>query len=165
MCKLILNIVLIGMPGSGKSTVGLELAKLSGLNLIDTDEEIIKTSCLSIPEIFNKFGEKYFRGLEHEVIKNLSGMTGCIIVTGGGVVKDFNNYKYLKLNSKIYHIERDVNLLAREGRPLSLNADMNKLYQERADLYKRFRDTIIYNDSTPLQAAQKILEDFSNLRA
>ncbi|MBQ6909301.1 MAG: 3-dehydroquinate synthase, partial [Synergistaceae bacterium] len=69
MCKLILNIVLIGMPGSGKSTVGLELAKLSGLNLIDTDEEIIKTSGLSIPEIFNNFGEKYFRGLEHEVIK------------------------------------------------------------------------------------------------
>ncbi|MBQ8693881.1 MAG: shikimate kinase, partial [Synergistaceae bacterium] len=127
MCNLNLNIILIGMPGSGKSVIGLELAKLSGLNIIDTDTEIIKNSGLSIIDIFNKFGEKYFRQLEHEAIKSLSDKRGCIIVTGGGVLKDFNNYKYLKRNGRIYHIERDINQLERDGRPLSLNADLNEL--------------------------------------
>ncbi|MBR1418119.1 MAG: shikimate kinase [Synergistaceae bacterium] len=160
MCNLNLNIILIGMPGCGKSVIGLELAELSGLNIIDTDTEIIKNSGLNIIDIFSKFGEKYFRQLEHEVIKSLSDKSGCIIVTGGGAVKDFNNYKYLKRNGRIYHIERDINQLERDGRPLSLNADLNELYNERIDLYKKFRDYVIYNDSTPREAAQKIWEDY-----
>ena len=77
-------------------------------------------------------------------------------------MKDFNNYKYLKRNGRIYHIERDINQLERDGRPLSLNADLNKLYNERIDLYKKFRDDVIYNDSTPREAAQKIWEDYLN---
>lgn len=154
------NIVLIGMPGSGKSTIGLELSKISGLDIIDIDAEIIKNLKMSIAEIFARFGEAKFRELESSEIKKAAEKTGFIIVTGGGAVKNFKNCEFLRKNGRIYHIERDINLLEREGRPLSMSGDLEKMYRERLPLYKKFRDVAILNNRKPQDAALEILNDF-----
>ncbi len=86
--------------------------------------------------------------------------SGKIIITGGGVVKDFRNYSSLHRNGRIYHIARDISALPREGRPLSKNADLEAMYSERLPLYEKFRDAVIPNDGTPENTAKKIWRDF-----
>ena len=154
------NIVLVGMPGVGKSTVGKALALMTGKEVIDTDEEIVKSAGISIPEIFEKGGEALFRRLESDAIKKASEGFGKIIVTGGGAVKTEENYLPLKRTSRIYHLERDVSTLSREGRPLSNGADLEKMYSERLPLYARFRDKIIEVEKEAEASAQKIWSDF-----
>ena len=155
-----LNIVLIGMPGSGKSTIGAVLAQLSGRKLIDLDEQIVLAAGKTIPQIFAESGEAAFRALEREQAQTWGKESGLIIVTGGGVVKDERNYQALRQNARIYQIERDLSLLPREGRPLSQAADLNAMQLERAPLYARFRDASITNETTPVDAAERIWRDF-----
>lgn len=154
------NIVLIGMPGSGKSCIGDALAALTERPLIDLDAEIIQKAGKPIPEIFAESGEEGFRAIESEVVREQSAKRGAILVTGGGVVTREENYAPLRSNGRIYQICRPVEQLAREGRPLSQGADLNKMAEVRMPLYQKFADTAIENNSTPEAAAQEIWRDF-----
>ena len=153
------NIVLIGMPGCGKSAVGEALARLCGREAIDIDRRIEARAGCSIPEIFAAGGEAAFRALEREETAEAGKLTGKIILTGGGVVKDGRNYAPLRQNGRIYHLIRDLNCLPTEGRPLSQGADLAAMWAERAPLYARFRDAVIENDSTIEAAAAAIWRD------
>ncbi|MCE5188639.1 MAG: shikimate kinase [Eubacteriales bacterium] len=154
------NIVLIGMPGSGKSTVGAALSRLSGREVIDLDEQIVRAAGRTIPEIFAERGEAAFRALEREQARLWGRESGKILVTGGGIVKDERNDYLLRQNGRVYQIERDVSLLERDGRPLSANADLTAMQRERAPLYERFRDATVTNTASAEETARKIWEDY-----
>lgn len=154
------NIVLIGMPGSGKTTVGAALSRLSGRECVDLDEEIVLKAGMPIPAIFAERGEAAFRALERELAAQWGKASGKILVTGGGIVKDERNYYALKQNGRIYKIDRDVSLLEREGRPLSASADLSAMLRERAPLYERFRDATVTNDNSAEEVANQIWEDY-----
>ena len=154
------NIVLIGMPGSGKSTVGATLSRLSGRECIDLDEQIVREAGMPISAIFAERGEAVFRAQEREMAQRWGRESGRILVTGGGIVKDERNYYVLKQNGRVYQIERDVALLEREGRPLSANADLAAMLRERAPLYARFRDAAVTNGNSAEEAANQIWEDY-----
>ncbi len=154
------NIVLIGMPGSGKSTVGKALSALTRRQCVDIDEEIVRAAGRSIPEIFAQSGEEEFRRLEREETAKAGRESGKIIVTGGGAVKDGCNYPSLRQNGRIYHLERGLAQLARDGRPLSEGADLAALYRERLPLYTRFRDAVVHNNGAAEKTAEEIWRDF-----
>ena len=154
------NIVLIGMPGSGKSSVGAKLAELTGREAIDLDTLIEQRAGISIPEIFANQGEAAFRALEREVTAEAGKLTGKILLTGGGVVKDRRNYAPLRQNGRIYHIIRDLDLLPTEGRPLTQTTKLSAMWEERRPMYESFRDTAIDNRGTIEETAQTIWRDF-----
>ncbi len=154
------NIVLIGMPGSGKTTVGAALAKLTQREAIDIDARIAARAGCSIPEIFARGSETAFRALEREETAEAGKQSGKIILTGGGVVKDQRNYAALHQNGRIYHLIRDLELLPTDGRPLSQGADLAAMWAERAPLYARFRDAAIENSGTVEETAAGIWRDF-----
>ena len=154
------NIVLIGMPGCGKSTVGQALSALSGREAIDMDARIADRAGCSIPEIFAQGGEAAFRALEREEAAAVGKLSGKIILTGGGVVKDEANYASLHQNGRIYHLMRDLHCLPTEGRPLSQNADLAAMWEQRKPLYARFRDAVIENSGTIEETAAAIWRDF-----
>ena len=149
------NIVLIGMPGCGKSTIGRLLAKTSGKTFFDCDQAIEKAAGLSIPEIFEQEGEDGFRIRETQVIGKTGKQSGLVIATGGGCVTREENYHHLKQNGIIIFIERPIHLLVREGRPLS-TGNLEEMYKQRLPLYLRFADYTIQNDDTAENAAKQI---------
>lgn len=151
------NIVLVGMPGCGKSHIGRLIAKKLGRELIDTDEEVIKAAGMPIPEIFEKHGEEVFRKYEHEVILRVGKLSGKVISTGGGVVTREENYAPLRQNSKIFFIERDISSLPTNGRPLSKTNSLIAMYEKRLPMYKKFADVNLKNDSTPEVCCDKII--------
>ena len=154
------NLVLIGMPGSGKSAVGAALAALTGREAIDIDARIAEKAGCSIPEIFAKGGEAAFRALEREATAACGALSGKLLLTGGGVVKTPGNYAALHQNGRIYQLLRPLELLPTDGRPLSQGADLAAMWAERAPLYERFRDAAIDNSGTVGQTAQAIWRDF-----
>lgn len=154
------NIVLIGMPGSGKTTIGQKLAKLTGREIVDTDEEIVRKYEKSIPQIFAEQGETVFRQMEREVIAEQSQKRGIILVTGGGAVTTPENEAHLHSNGRIYEVSRDLSLLARDGRPLSMHGDLQKMAEQRAPLYAKFSDVTIKNSTSPQDAAEAVWRDF-----
>ena len=154
------NIVLIGMPGCGKTTVGQALAELTGREAIDIDQRIVERAGCSIPEIFAQGGETAFRALEREETAEAGKLSGKIILTGGGVIKDQRNYAPLHQNGRIYHLIRDLNILPTDGRPLSQSADLSAMWAERAPLYARFRDMEVQNSGSVQETAQAIWRDF-----
>lgn len=154
------NIVLIGMPGSGKSTVGAALSRLSGRTCVDLDEQIARRAGQAIPAIFAERGESAFRALEREEAERWGRESGIILVTGGGVVKDERNDRALKQNGRVYQVERDVSRLERDGRPLSANADLAAMLRERAPMYARVRDAAVANDESAEETARRIWEDY-----
>ena len=152
------NIILTGMPGSGKSTVG-KLLNIEGFTFIDTDEEIVSRCGCSIKELISSKGEKYFRDLETEVIRDVSS-NGCrIISTGGGAILREENVKALKRNGKLFFINADSERLCpTDDRPLSDTVDkLKKLYKERIDVYKATADVIVPDMATPEAEAEYIL--------
>lgn len=155
------NIVLIGMPTSGKSTVGALLGKLTGKPLSDTDALTERRLNKTIPEIFAEFGATAFRKEESVTIKEVAAKTGCIVSTGGGVVLSSENIRLLKKNGKIFFLDRPKELLsAGGGRPLSSNAAaLNQMYEKRLPLYLAAADCRIVNDSSPENAAKEILQN------
>ncbi len=156
------NIVLIGMPGSGKSTVGKLVAELTGRPCFELDDIIAQRAGMSIPKIFEKGGEELFRQIESDVIFDISQQNGAVIITGGGAVTRERNYFPLHQNSRIYLITRDLSLLATDGRPLSKSIEALKEMEEvRAPMYKRFADVTLVNSSSPEELAEKIAEDFN----
>lgn len=154
------NIVLIGMPGSGKSCIGEALGALTGRAVIDLDAEIVKKAGKPIPEIFAESGEAGFRAIETEITREQSAQRGVILVTGGGVITRAENEEPLRSNGRIYQICRPIGELAREGRPLSLGADLDEMARVRMPLYEKFADCAVENNSTPEAAAQEIWRDY-----
>ena len=154
------NIVLVGMPGSGKTTVGKILAEKLDLEFVDTDDIIVKKYG-DITGIFKNSGEKVFRDYEAEVIKDVSALQGKIIATGGGAILRKENVDLLKRNGKIYFLDRPLSdIVATADRPLSSNrADLEKRYNERYDKYLSCADERILVSGTANNVANTILED------
>lgn len=154
------NIVLVGMPSSGKTTVGSILAEKMGLELADTDEYIVKKIGMPIADYFAKYGEAEFRKIEKETIAELSGTGGKVIATGGGAVLDKDNIRALKQNGVIVFLDRALNnLVATDDRPLSSERDkLERLYAERYDIYKAYAEVHIDANTTPEAEAEAILE-------
>lgn len=154
------NIVLIGMPGCGKSSVGAALAARTGREAIDIDSRIEERIGCSIPAYFASHEEADFRQLEHEEIASVGKLSGKIILTGGGAIKDPRNYPVLHQNGRIYHLLRPLTLLPTDGRPLSQANDPAALWAQRKPLYESFCDTAIENNNTIEETACAVWEDF-----
>lgn len=152
------NIVIIGMPGSGKTTVSTMLAEKLGRKILDTDTIVAEKAGVTIPEIFAAQGEAGFRRLETEATAEVGKLSGNIISTGGGVVTVADNYGLLHQNGVIVWIERDTNKLARDGRPISLSSDLNELYAARLPLYDRFADIKADNNGDINDTVNAIME-------
>lgn len=156
------NIVLIGMPGTGKTTVGKLLGYMTGRRAYDMDEEICAFAGKPIPEIFRDDGEEEFRRIESEVTAKFAAKSGVIISTGGGVVTRERNFAPLHAQSRIYCLERSLELLTMEGRPLSSSRErLREMEKERAPLYKAFADAFADNNGSDLETAEGILKDFN----
>ena len=139
------NIVLVGMPGCGKSTIGKKMAVLQGKKFIDTDALVEQKAGKSIPDIFRQDGEDAFRALEAEVIETVGKEKGQVIATGGGAVLNLENVRNLKQNGTVVFIKRDIDKLATEGRPLSQAQDLEAMYKERLPFYEAAADTVMEN--------------------
>ena len=142
------NIILIGMPGCGKSTVAKLLSQELQRPMIDADEEICRVAGCSIPEIFANDGEEAFRKLETQVLRDLGKQSGLIIATGGGCVTRWENYPLLHRNGKIFWLTRELSKLPAEGRPLSQITKMETMFEIRKPLYQRFADHTVSNDGS-----------------
>lgn len=159
------NIVLIGMPGCGKTTIGEMLAKELNKEFYDVDHEIEKKSARLISDIFEKDGEAEFRKLETEMTKHLGSKSETIISTGGGVVKNYENIKALNENSIILFIDRTLDDIFHDieiaHRPLLADGKqrLTSLYEERYELYKKYADVIIPNNMPLDKVINKILSE------
>jgi len=158
------NIVLIGMPSSGKTTVGKELASKLGRELIDIDAEIVRSEGRTIAEIFAACGEEYFREAEQSAIREISRRQGIIIATGGGAVLCRSNIDALRQNGRIYFLDRDLQkLIATSDRPLSSDrAALETRYRERIDIYNEVCDVKIDSNGSIGDAVSQIKNDFEN---
>jgi shikimate dehydrogenase len=154
------NIVLTGMPGCGKSTLGKMLAKMLGRKMIETDEVISQEAGASIKTIFAEHGEQYFRDLESEVVKRSSLKGGAVISTGGGAILRKENVDALRLNGVIVFIDRPLECLkTTDSRPLSNDrSKLEKLYEERYQIYRDTADIIIETNGTKEESAEKLWE-------
>ena len=151
------NIVLIGMPGCGKSTISTLLAQKLGRKVVDADALIAQLAGKTIPEIFAQDGEEAFRSLETEVLSDLGKQSQLIISTGGGCVTKQRNYPLLHQNSSIFWLQRNIQLLPTEGRPLSQNNKLTDMYEVRKPLYEAFSDHIIDNNRTVEETVDAII--------
>ena len=156
------NIVLIGMPSSGKTTVGKILSEKCGKELADTDEYIVKKIGMPISDFFARFGEAEFRKIEKEMVAELAATGGKVIATGGGAVLDPENVRSLKQNGVLVFLDRKVeNLIATDDRPLaSRRSALEKLYAERYDIYCAAAEVHIDANTTPEAEADAVLKEF-----
>jgi len=152
------NVALIGMPGCGKTTTGTQLAKLTGREFVDMDDEIVKHIGCSIPEFFAANGEEAFRKVETEVLEEFSKKSGLIISTGGGVVTRPENKALLHQNSIVVFLNRkDLQSLAKDGRPVSQSKSVEQLVKERMPMYTTWCDIAI-DCVNEVENARKIAE-------
>ena len=159
------NITLIGMPGCGKTSVGRYIAGKLGMKFVDTDEEI-KSLGRTPAEIITADGEEEFRRIETEAVRKCGMMSGAVIATGGGVVTRERNYDPLSQNGVIIFIDRDISLLATNGRPLSNGGidRLKNLYESRIDAYRRFADYTVDGSKTINDVGERILEIVKEIR-
>ena len=151
------NIILIGMPGCGKTTIGKLLAESTGKAFVDSDERIVALAGKSIPEIFADDGEAVFRDWETTALAQLSKQSGLVIATGGGCVTRECNYGLLHQNGRIFWLQRDLNLLPVDGRPLSQANKLEVLYKIRKPMYEAFADHTVSNRNNPDSTVRQIL--------
>lgn len=157
------NIVLVGMAGCGKSTVGAALSKILNKEIVDTDEMVESAENMPIPEIFAEKGEEYFRRCENTAIKLAGKEKSQIIATGGGAVTRPENYKPLKQNGIIVFINRNADLLPSNGRPLSQMHGVKALYEKRMPLYRSFADIEIDGNGTVDEVAERIAKELEKI--
>ena len=155
------NIVLIGMPGCGKTTVAAALGEALGREVCDSDALIEELAGMPIPQIFATQGEEAFRRLETEAIARLSKRSGIILATGGGCVTRAENYPLLHQNSTIVWLQRDLSALPTDGRPLSQSGKLQAMYEQRAPLYARFADVTVDNNGSVEDTVNAIKEALS----
>ena len=152
------NIVLIGMPGCGKSTIGKALAKICNKEFADADERIIELAGKDIPSIFAEDGEEVFRQWETQALGELGKRSGLVIATGGGCVTKERNYPLLHQNGTILWLQRNIDLLPTNERPLSQAQKLADMYEVRKPMYQRFADHIIDNNSEAERTIEQIME-------
>lgn len=161
LCKLekdLTNIILIGMPGCGKTTVGRLLAQRLGRPFFDADEELIRRVGCPIEDFFARFGEPAFRQEETEVLKELGKRSGCVIATGGGCVTRAENRDFLRQNGTLVWLKRPLSLLCADGRPISKLEGVETLYRKRRALYEQFSQFAVENCGTLEDTVRQILE-------
>ncbi|MDO4732832.1 MAG: shikimate kinase [Bacillota bacterium] len=159
--KQMTNIVLIGMPGCGKSTIARQLADLCGREYLDLDILIQEQASCSIPQIFQKEGENGFRLRESAALRELAGKHGKIIACGGGTVLSPENRRLLRQNGRIYLLKGELSRLERRGRPLSDSPEaLVRLARDRGPIYEALADAAFCNDFLSESAARQIKEDF-----
>ena len=155
------NIVLIGMPGCGKSTIGYRMSQKINYSFFDADKYLEEKENRIISDIFSKEGEEYFRKLETKYLKDLSKKEQIIISTGGGAVKKKENIDILKQNGIIIFLNRTIEDISKENhenRPLLQNIEnLWKLYDERINLYRKYADIIIKNDDDMNVIVERII--------
>ena len=153
------NVVLIGMPGCGKTTVGKLLAKELGRNMLDVDELIVQRAGCPISQIFESRGQEYFRRMETEIITEISRKNGLIIASGGGSVLSKENVRRLSQNGRLFFIDRPpAHLLPTADRPLADNEEkITKLYRERLPIYLDAADRVVKADGPPEAVARYII--------
>lgn len=151
------NILLIGMPGCGKTTIGQALAEKLGRPLADVDEKIVAEAGCSIPEIFAKEGEAGFRGREHRALAEIAKQSGLIISTGGGIVTRPENRDSMEENSVVVWLRRDLHKLPIDGRPVSQSVPLEELYRRRAPLYESVAQVTVYNNGTVEETVDEII--------
>lgn len=156
------NLVLIGMSGCGKSTIGKAVAKQMGRTLIDTDDAIIKKINMPIAQYFETFGEDAFRVVEQEVVAEVAKQHGCVIATGGGVVLQQKNIDFLKQNGVLIWLKRDLEKLQiGNGRPLAQSFDaVKQIYQQRIPYYEHAANIVVENDTTEEQVVQNVIQAY-----
>lgn len=156
-----LNLILVGMPGCGKSTLGQAVAAALQREFVDCDAEIVRRAGKSIPEIFAQDGEGAFRALESGVLADVCRGHGLVISTGGGAVLRAENRDAMRQNGRVCLIRRALALLPRDGRPLSASEDaVARLWEARRAAYETVADFPVENDGTVEEAAEKIREGF-----
>ena len=152
------NVVLVGMPSCGKTTIGRALAAKLGREFVDADEEIVKAHG-DIPQIFAKEGEDVFRLYESEVIAELAKKHRLVIATGGGAVLKERNRLNLRQNGMIVYLRRDLAALTDEGRPLSQGGRIQKLFEEREPIYRALAEVIVDNNGSVEDAVNRIIDE------
>ncbi len=153
------NIVLVGMPGCGKSTCASLLEKKTGRKAIDTDKIVVDSSGETIPDIFAKYGETEFRNRETQAVKFAGKGAGKIISTGGGAILREENRIALKENSTVIFLKSDINSLATDGRPLSKDTEtLKKMLSIRLPLYLETADFTVEVDPDPEITVRRILQ-------
>ena len=158
-----LNLVLVGMPGCGKSRVGKIVAQILRREFVDLDAEVVRAAGMSIPEIFAKFGEAHFRELERQAAIAVAARKNLVIATGGGTIVQPGAPEIFRATGKICYLRRPLELLqTAHGRPLSRDrAAVEKLYAERHEKYETAADFTVDNaDATLEETAQKVVSAF-----
>lgn len=150
------NIILIGMPGCGKTAVGQQLAQKLGKKFVDADESLEARVCRKITDIIPNDGEAAFREMESETLAELGKQSGLVIATGGGCVTQPQNYPLLHQNGTIFWLQRELDKLPTDGRPLSQKGTLGQMYEARMPLYRRFADAAISNDGSITETASAI---------
>ena len=156
------NLVLYGMPSSGKSTIGKLVAKKLNRSFIDTDEYIEKITGKSPSKIINEQGILEFRRIESEVIKEVSKLSGYVIALGGGAVLNEQNVHALKRNGHLIYVKRNLSLLVNDDRPLSKKYGVEQLYNERKDIYSAVKDGEVDNNSDLESAVEGVIKTYEN---
>ena len=152
------NILLIGMPGCGKTTIGQALAQKLGRPLADVDEKIVAEAGCSIPEIIAKEGEEGFRVREHRALAEIAKESGLIISAGGGIVTRPENRDPMEENSVVVWLRRDLHKLPTDGRPVSQSVPLEELYRRRAPLYEAAAQVTVDNNGTVEQTVDEIIK-------
>lgn len=158
------NIILIGMPGCGKTTVGKILAEKLGRPFRDADTYFNEVNSMSAAEIIGMYGEKRFRELEHQTLEELGKQSGIVLATGGGAVTRQYNYDTLHQNGTVVFIERELSELATDGRPISKSKGIDVLYRERIDSYRSFADFEVFCNGDPYATADIIIEKLKEIK-
>lgn len=156
------SIVLIGMPSSGKSSVGAAIARALRRDFLDTDTVIGEMSGRSIPDIFSQDGEEVFRDIESDAVRAVSQSGGTVIATGGGAILKEENVFNLKKNGRLYFIDRPIELLMpTSDRPLAKDRTaLEKRYDERYPIYTSVCDVRIDGSGSVSEVAERIIQEF-----
>lgn len=155
------HLVLIGMPGSGKTVIGRRCAQALERPFVDTDAEIVRRAGKSIPEIFAEEGEAAFRALEAQIIAELGKTSGSVISTGGGAVLHPENRRNLRMNGVVVQLARPVEKLRTDGRPLSKGPEeLRRMERDRAPFYLQAADRTVQNNRTVAECVRKVLEEY-----